>query len=285
MRPAGRIDPVRWLAALTALALIGCSASPGPDEKRFPTSQDYGPQIMARINLTAGGDSGWRLSALETPARAAAWKIVVITGTPSWSEYWAPTLAKVPANRAMIVADRPGFADSEPAAAVTDIAAQAQALSAMLDGPADQKVVLIGQSYGGPVATMLAAQRPDKVKALVLMSAFFGNRGPTVKRLAALGAATRPLLPRDMKNALAEIGAQQPRLPAVEQALASLRIPIVVLHGAKDTFVTPDAARTLAARAKAAYVELPEGDHFLNACCVAGVLAAAEQAITAAEAR
>jgi pimeloyl-ACP methyl ester carboxylesterase len=272
------------LAGAMILALASCTAPPDGAEKRFPTSQDYGPQIMARISLTAGGDHGWRLSALETPPRAAPWKIVVITGTPSWSEYWAPTLAQVPANRVMIVADRPGFAESEPQKAVTSIAAQAEALGAMLDGPPEQKVVLIGQSYGGPVATMLAAQRPDKVKALVLMSAFFGDRGPTVKRLAALGGAARPLLPRDMKNALAEIAAQKPQLPAVEQALAALTIPIVVLHGEKDTFVTPDAARALAARANAAYVALPDGDHFLNACCVAGVLAAAEQAITAAEA-
>jgi pimeloyl-ACP methyl ester carboxylesterase len=269
-------------AALFVIA--GCAVSPPQDEaKRFPTSKDFGPEIMARVSIPGGDKTGWMLSALETPQRPAAWKIVIITGTPSWSEYWAPTLAKVPANRLMIVADRPGFAQSEPQKAVTSIADQARALSALLDGPADQKVVLIGQSYGGPVAATLAAQRPDKVKALVLLSAFFGDRGPTARRLTALGAAARPLLPRDLKNALAEVANQKPQLPAVEQALASLTIPIVVLHGGKDTFVTPAAAQALAARTGAAYVEAPDGDHFLNACCVDAVLGAAEQAITAAE--
>lgn len=275
-----------WLGLVAALTLVGCAGSqPQSEAKRFPTSKDFGPEVMGRVSVIGGDGTGWRLSALETPQRAAAWKIVIITGTPSWSEYWAPTLAKVPPNRAMIVADRPGFAQSEPAKAVTSINDQARALSALLDGPADQKVVLIGQSYGGPVATMLAAQRPDKVKALVLLSAFFGDRGPTAQRLTALGAAARPLLPRDLKNALAEVANQKKQLPAVEQALAGLAIPIVVLHGAKDTFVSPAAAQALAARAGAAYVEAPGGDHFMNACCVDAVLAAAEQAIATADAR
>jgi pimeloyl-ACP methyl ester carboxylesterase len=277
----------RGLGLLAALVLlVGCAVSPPQDEsKRFPTSKDFGPEVMGRVTVPGGDGVSWKLSALETPQRPAAWKIVIITGTPSWSEYWAPTLAKVHANRVMIVADRPGFALSEPQKAVTSIHDQARALSALLDGPVDQKVVLIGQSYGGPVATMLAAQRPDKVKALVLLSAFFGDRGPTAQRLTALGAAARPLLPRDLKNALAEVANQKPQLPAVENALAGLTIPIIVLHGGKDTFVTPAAARALAARARAAYVEAPEGDHFLNACCVDAVLAASEQAIAAAEKR
>jgi pimeloyl-ACP methyl ester carboxylesterase len=276
-----------FLGLLAALFLLaGCAVNQTQDDaKRFPTSKDFGPEIMARISIPGGDGTGWTLSALETPPRPAPWKIVIITGTPSWSEYWAPTLAKVAANRVMIVADRPGFAMSEPRQAITSISDQARALSALLDGPADQKVVLIGQSYGGPVATLLAAQRPDKVKALVLLSAFFGDRGPTAQRLTALGAAARPLLPRDLKNALAEVANQKPQLPAVEKALAELTIPIVVLHGGKDTFVTPAAARALAARAGAAYVEAAEGDHFLNACCVDAVLGAAEQAIAAAEAR
>jgi pimeloyl-ACP methyl ester carboxylesterase len=185
----------------------------------------------------------------------------------------------------MIVADRPGFAKSEPRDAVTDIAAQAEALEPMLGDAAGQKVLLIGQSYGGPIATLLAARRPDKVKALVLMSAFFGERGPTIRRLSALGSLVRPALPRDMKNALAEIDRQKPQLPAARAALAALDIPVIVLHGDDDSFIPLDAAKRLAAAAgpRGAFVLAPGGDHFLNACCVDAVLAATERGIGAAE--
>ena len=276
------------IAVLALPLLAGCIAHPKPksDVNRFPTTRDFPATVMARISFTAGGATPWKLSAIQTPrAKATPWKIVVVTGTPSWSEFWAPVLAKVPADRQMVVADRPGFAQSEPITAVTDIAKQADALEPLLDGPADQKVILVGQSYGGPIATVLAARHPEKVKALVLMSAFFGERGPAIRRLDALGSLIRPALPRDMQNALAEITHQKRQLPAARAALASLTVPIIVLHGDKDDFIVPAAAQRLAIEAgpRAQYMVAPGGDHFLNACCVVDVLAAVERGIAAAD--
>lgn len=272
-----------WLAIAAAFALASC-AMKSDEDKRFPTSKDFPATMMGRSSFTAGGALGWRISSLSTPSRDAPWRVVVITGTPSWSEYWAPTLAKLPETREMIVADRPGFGQSEPQEAVPIIAQQAAALAPMLDGPPGQKVVLIGQSYGAPIASLIASERPDKVRALVLMSGFFGTPGSTAKRLMGLGAVAGPLLPRDLKNALAEVRGQQKQLPNIRKALSELQIPVIVLHGAKDTFVPPEAARALAASVNARYVEVPIGDHFLNACCVTDVLGAVETAIAASEA-
>ena len=95
-----------------------------------PTSADYPDTVVRRTSFIAGGGLGWRISALETPrATPAPWKIVVITGAPSWAEYWAETLAELPADREMIVVDRPGYGASERAEPVTDIRVQAQALA------------------------------------------------------------------------------------------------------------------------------------------------------------
>jgi len=278
-----RILPSVLLVALAA----ACAVRAEPEaSNRFPTSRDFGADVMTRIAFDAGGEHPWRISALQTPrATPAPWKIVVVTGTPSWSEFWAPVLAKVSPAREMIVADRPGFAQSEPVRAVTDVAAQADALAAMLEGPPGQKVVLVGQSYGGPIATLMAARHPDKVKALVLMSAYYGDRGPTIRRLDALGSMLRPALPRDMQNALAEIKGQARQLPSVRAALKEIEAPIVVLHGDRDDFILPAAAEKLAADAGAQYLVARGGDHFLNACCVDDVLGAVERAIAEAEAR
>lgn len=275
------------IVGLMCLLACGCiGVSNGEEGDRFPTSADFPQTVMTRTALVAGGGHGWRLSALHTPDRSSApWKIVVVTGTPSWPEYWAPTLAKIGPDREMIVADRPGFAQSEPAGAVTSIKAQAEALSAMLDGPEGQKVVLIGQSYGGPVSATLASMRPDKVKGLVLMSAFFGERGPTARRLDGIGSLIRPALPRDLKNSLSEIANQKPQLPAAIEALDGLSIPIVVLHGDQDTFLAKGSEQRLAAINPRARLQIvPGGDHFLNACCVDQVLAAVESAIAEADA-
>ena len=112
-----------------------------------PTSADYPDSMVRRTSFLAGGGHGWRLSALETPRdKPTPWKIVVVTGAPSWAEYWAPVMAALPADRQMVVVDRPGFAASEPLDCVQDIRIQAEALAPLLDAAPGQKVLLVGQS-------------------------------------------------------------------------------------------------------------------------------------------
>lgn len=273
---------VRSLAVvLTAVTLSACMSA---EVERYPTSADYPAGTMKRVAVQAGGHP-WRLSALETP-RTAPWKVVVVTGTPSWSEFWAPVLAALPERFTMIVADRPGFAQSEPQGVVGSIAEQAEALSPLLEAAPGQKVILVGQSYGAPIATLMAARYPDRVQALVLMSPFYGERGRTARRLTGLGGMVRPMLPRDLKNSIAEVRGQAPQLPAARAALVGLTIPVVVLHGEADTFVPIASARALAASRGASpttMIVVPAGDHFLNACCVPALVGALQTAAGMAE--
>jgi pimeloyl-ACP methyl ester carboxylesterase len=241
---------------------------------------------MERIEFAAGVPEGWRISALQTPERAdASWKVVIITGTPSWSEYWAPTIAGLPTTREMIVADRPGFRTSEPEDAVRDIAKQADALAPMLEARPGQRVLLVGQSFGAPVATLMAQRYPDRVHALVLVSAYFGDRGPTARRMFGVGRVVHGILPRDLRNSISEVTAQGPQLPAVWAALRGLSQPIVFVHGDDDSFVPLEADQRIAAASGHTLISVPGGDHFLNACCVPALLEAMEQAIAEAEGR
>ena len=272
------------LYATLALTLMIAGCTTGAE--RFPTSVDYPSTTMQRYAFKAAGHP-WTLSALRT-SRAAPWKVVVITGTPSWSEFWAPVLAALPARFTMTVVDRPGFALSEPQGVVGSISEQAEALSALLDVAPGQKLILVGQSYGAPIATLMAARYPDRVQALVLMSPFYGERGRTARRLTGLGGMVRPVLPRDLKNSIAEVRGQAPQLPAALAALAGLTIPVVVLHGEADSFVPITSAQALAATRGAlttAMIPVPGGDHFLNVCCVPALMGALERAASLAEAR
>jgi pimeloyl-ACP methyl ester carboxylesterase len=238
---------------------------------------------MERVAFAAGVPEAWRISALETPPRPGAdWKIVIITGTPSWSEYWAPTIAALPDGREMIVADRPGFGPSEPDYAVRDIAEQADALAPMLAAREGQRVLLVGQSFGAPVATLMAARFPDRVDAVLLMSPYFGDRGPTARRMIAAGSIVQSLLPRDLRNSIAELRAQRAQLPEAYAALQSLHQPVVIVHGDADTFVPFSAAQDLSATYGRPLVTVTGGDHFLNACCVPALLDAMERAIAEA---
>jgi len=279
---------LRTIAA-PALALVAAACAIGTTEDendRFPTSSAYPEGTMERIEFAAGVAEAWRISALATPERPDAdWKVVIITGTPSWSEYWAPTIAGLPQTREMIVADRPGFRTSEPEDAVRDISKQADALAPMLQTRPGQRVLLVGQSFGAPVATLMASRYPDQVHAVVLVSAYFGDRGPTASRMFGLGRVVQGVLPRDLRNSIAEVSAQAPQLPAVWTALRGLQQPIVFIHGDNDSFVPLEADQRIASDYGHTLITVPGGDHFLNACCVPDLLAAFEQAIAEAEGR
>ena len=131
----------------------------------------------------------------------------------------------------------------------------------------------------------MAQRHPDRVDALVLVLAYFGDRGPTARRMFGLGRVVQGVLPRDLRNSISEVSAQGPQLPAVWTALRSLRQPIVFIHGDADTFVPQEADQRIAAEYGHTLISVPCGDHFLNACCVPALLGAFEQAIAETEGR
>ena len=272
-RPKGILE-IGW-------ACVYCAAT-GRTE-HAPTTELY-PGLVRRIHLQAGGGHGWILSALavarETPA---PWKIVVITGAPSWAEYWTPVLAGLPADREMIVVDRPGYAASEPQDAVLDIRVQAEALAPLLNGPARQKVLLVGQSYGAAIAALMAQMRPDRVCALVMLSSYLGEPGPTAKSLVDTGSLMLGVLPRDLRHAVQEITGQPAQLEQAKAALETLSIPIHLIHGDHDDFAPLEVAERLAAETDTAmpiqFHRVEGADHFLTDGPVETLLEAIEACV------
>jgi pimeloyl-ACP methyl ester carboxylesterase len=249
-----------------------------------PTSVDYPDTVVKRIRFTAGGGLGWRISAIATPRqRPAPWKFVVITGAPSWAEYWSPVLAALPADREMVVVDRPGFAGSEPDHCVPDIRLQARALLPLLERSGGQKLVLVGQSYGGAIATLMAQARPRRVASLVLLSSYLGEPGRTAKRLLQLGSRLGGVIPRDLQNAVKEITAQPAQMDEVRIALSRLSAPVHVIHGDADDFAPIETVRALTtmrdSRRPVRFQTIPGGDHFLNDGPVEPLLACIEACI------
>lgn len=234
--------------------------------------------------MAGGGGHGWSLSALVSPRETVApWKFVVITGAPSWAEYWAPVLASLAADREMIVVDRPGYAASQPQEAVLDMQVQAETLAPLLDGPAGQKVVLIGQSYGAPIAALMAQMRPDRVRSLVLLSSYLGEPGPTARSLVETGAHMLMVLPRDLRNAVQEIISQPAQLERAKASLKALRVPIHLIHGDQDDFAPLEAAERLAAEMAAIvplrFHRVQGANHFLTDGPVDGLLKALEACV------
>jgi pimeloyl-ACP methyl ester carboxylesterase len=247
------------------LAALSCSYR--GRREHFPIHHEHTADVVRRISFQAGGGHPWILSALHTPrATRTPWRIVVITGAPSWAEYWSPVLAALPRDREMVVVDRPGFACSEPEGCIPDITVQAEALAPVLEPAPGQKTLLVGQSYGAAIATLMAANQPDRVDSLLLLSGFFGELGPTARLLVEAGARLWPVVPRDLRNAITEVKGQRPQLRKMRAALAELTMPVHSVHGDRDDFAPLQVAQTLSRWKKGGlrFSIAPGANHFLN---------------------
>ena len=121
---------------------------------------------------------------------------------PSGQNIGRRYLAALHQDREMVVVDRPGFAGSEPAECVTDIAHQARALSPLLKSAPGQKILLVGQSYGAGLPPWMAATEPRRVSQLALLSSYLVGSGPTARWLVRTGMRNLNLIPRDLRNAV-----------------------------------------------------------------------------------
>jgi pimeloyl-ACP methyl ester carboxylesterase len=168
----------------------------------------------------------------------------------------------------MVVVDRPGFGASEPADHVPDLEVQALALSPLLQAAPGQKILLVGQSYGAAIATLMARRYGRRVRGLVLLSGYYGEPGPTARWLLDTGGKALGLIPRDLRNAVLEVTGQPEQLGPVRRALGELRTPIHLIHGDRDDFAPLDAAERLMAGIKARHsirlTRVEGADHFIN---------------------
>src|SRR5580658_159448 len=100
--------------------------------------------------------------------------ILFIHGAPSSMSYWKSYLAdSVLLSRATLYAvDRPGYGYSGLADPLPDLAAQAGIIKLILDSlhKAHHPIIVVGVSYGAPIACRLTMDYPELVDGLIVMA-------------------------------------------------------------------------------------------------------------------
>ena len=213
-----------------ALALIGCSI-PGPEASEAEMSAKL-PHHALQL------PAGYALSYLEA-GDAQGRLVIFVHGTPGDAEAWADYLMSVPKDFRYISVDRPGFGQSGPDDAVVSLAEQAKALAAIIRAKGGKPAVLVGHSLGGPIIAQLAVDAPDLVAALVMVAGSLDPAQENVPFIQYVGDTwpVSALLPRMMRNANREIIALEPQLAALAPRLASIHVPVTIVHGTKDDLV------------------------------------------------
>lgn len=205
--------------------------------------------------------------------------MVLLHGQPGLGADWQPVIAHLPSSLTAIVLDRPGHGSSPlPGGGLETNAA---AVLEALDARDIDRAVLVGHSYGGGVALQVAASRPERVEALVLLASVGPDCLNVVDRLLAapfagalasriawqltppFARAVLRLLARNRhpnwqvwgharwdngplwRTFLAEQKALVREAPEFERLAASIRAPVLVVTDPRDPLVPFKTAERL----------------------------------------
>ncbi len=101
-------------------------------------------------------------------------KLILIHGSPSSLSSWQPIYTDTAfVNKFQIIAiDRPGYGYSDFGSVIINLQKQVNTIQPLIDSlTSNSKAILVGSSYGGPVAAQLAMNLPNRFEQLILLSA------------------------------------------------------------------------------------------------------------------
>lgn len=174
--------------------------------------------------------------------------IMFIHGSPGswegWSEYLHDESLR---DRAFMVAvDRPGYGGSDRNLSGASLKDQANSIiSAVKDSFPDKKTwIIIGHSYGGPVALRLAADYPEMVSSIFLLAPAVSPELVRVRwynRVVSL-PIIKSVLPIALKRSNDEMYLLPNELFKLKPDLHSIQKDVKVIQGEKDGIVQPKNA-------------------------------------------
>jgi pimeloyl-ACP methyl ester carboxylesterase/membrane protein DedA with SNARE-associated domain len=237
----------RWVLLIWLLLLLTSHVT------RALSGEPALPPQMASREL-----SGARVAFREWPGAPGAPAVLLVHGSPGSSRDFAAVADALPEGWRKLSVDLPGFGASSHALPDYSSRAHARYLLALLDELGLEQVHLVGHSLGGAVILEMAAQQPQRVRSLVMISAvgvqelellgdYELNHALHGLQLAALTAADWALphfglldrFPLGLPYARNFYDTDQRPLRAV---LEGLQPPLRVLHGRHDLQVPVQAA-------------------------------------------
>jgi fermentation-respiration switch protein FrsA (DUF1100 family) len=257
MLTRGRRVVLMALFGMSTLTLAGCIERFFfyPDSARYTSPEQFGLKAED-VRLTAS--DGTRLHAWFLPASGPAKGIVLhLHGNAANVSNHLPLVAWLPARGYhVLMLDYRGFGRSEGKPTLDGIVEDAMAALAHLRTRADvdrDRVVVFGQSLGGATALRMLARDSDGVRLAIIDSSFPSYRGiardaTAGSRMASLASWAASALPPPDKD---------PRT-----ALNSIRVPLIFIHGTRDSVIPHANSDALHEAAPGSQLwKIPDADH------------------------
>ncbi|WCL47585.1 alpha/beta fold hydrolase [Leptospira sp. GIMC2001] len=174
--------------------------------------------------------------------------VVFIHGSPGgWSDYLnILNNPEINQDFNLISVDRPGYGGSDRGIAILSLKEQADRIAALIASFRDRKkVILVGHSFGGPVAARLAMDHPNLVDGLVFVAA---SISPDLEKKEWFNSLAEYkiiqfLLPIDLITSNKEIIELKNELTSMLPLWNKIKVPVAFLHGGEDSLVPIDNVR------------------------------------------
>ena len=172
----------------------------------------------------------------------------------------------------LISVDRPGYGKSQkrPKKKVYSLEEQAKSIIiALKSNHSNKKAIVIGRSYGAPVAAKLAAMYPDKIEKIVLLSPAIDPDTEKFWWFSNLGKLflVRWFLPERMNTATDEKYAHIKELKILKNDWKKIRSDVTVMAGGKDWIVDTtnfSFAKKMLIGKNAKFIFIPESGHLIS---------------------
>jgi len=177
----------------------------------------------------------------------------------SW-RYWMPTMEAVSDRFRTYAFDLWGFGDSDKSPQRYEIESYVSLIGAFMDDLGLVEAPLVGHALGAVAALLFAARMPDRVSKLMLVS--LPLQGGAINRKLYTGSDNvldRSIGRRQAQQAYPEVAQEADKADSSAvtlsiRALANLNLtpelekisqPLLIVHGEKDTLITPPSLDAL----------------------------------------
>jgi len=196
-------------------------------------------------------------------------RVVYVHGTPGSADAFTNYVRRPVPGLNPISIDRPGFGASTPRAPAVALVAQSISIEPFLVERNGQWPILVGHSMGGPIIARVAADFPDKVGGIVILS---GALDPTLEKIYWYQRIGKFLfvpymLPKSIRNSNDELYPLKGELELLKPMLKDVTCPVVIVHAPNDMLVPYANVDYMESQFKKdvikSVVTLPEKNHFI----------------------
>ncbi len=184
--------------------------------------------------------SGLKVSYISgVTAKTDHQRLIFVHGTPGNARAFERYLLDPLPGFESISVDRPGFGKTLPRTPLPELRDQALALEPLLVERDGAWPILIGHSLGGPIIARAAAEFPDRLGGLVILS---GSLDPSLEKIAwyqriANFAFVPHMIPRALRNSNRELYPLKRELELLQPLLMKITCPVLIVHALDDSLV------------------------------------------------